>query len=40
MNNLESIFNSIEFKNSLTLIVESVKNDAKNSPNEKTIETR
>lgn len=40
MNNLESIFNSIEFKNSLTFIVESVKSDAKNSPNEKTIETR
>lgn len=40
MNNLESIFNSPEFKNSLNTIVVAVKNDAKNSPNEKTIETR
>lgn len=40
MNNLESIFNSMDFKNSLNDIVISVKHDAKTSPNEKTIETR
>lgn len=40
MNNLESIFNSIQFQHSLDTIVSSVKDDARNSPNEKTIETR